>query len=188
MPRTDTPAASTMCGFSPTARRRRPKRVRYSSHHTSRHQRAGEVDRARCAKQTFAQHARPARAHASTRLCGPGNRPAAARSEDKAGVLPALREPGDAQHHRHARGNDVDGHTRDHLVAGVAHAGQAMQPGQRHRNAKGSSQRHRRSNRMAAPAAPAAKAANSILPSKPDVHHARALGKEPGQARTESAA
>ena len=32
---TDTPAASTIAGFSPAARSRRPKRVRYSSHHTA---------------------------------------------------------------------------------------------------------------------------------------------------------
>ena len=31
---TDTPAASTIAGFSPTARKRKPKRLRQSNHHT----------------------------------------------------------------------------------------------------------------------------------------------------------
>ena len=117
-----------MCGFSPTARRRRPKRVRYSSHQTAGTSASAQYTStlwpSRPSPTIGPQAARAARRrHSACRRTVVGHRRR----------LPALLEPGDAQHHRQARRDDVERHARHHLVAAVADAGEAVQPRQRDR-------------------------------------------------------
>ena len=94
--------------------------------------------------------------------------------------LPALVEPGDAEHHGEAGGDDVDGHARDDLVAAVADAREAVQPRQ------GDADRHRQQQRDPDRAEGRAgsrrcERGEEHLAFEADVDHARALRQHAGQ-------
>ena len=94
--------------------------------------------------------------------------------------LSALSEPGNAQHHGKARRNDVDSHARDHLVAGVAHTRQAVQPRQHDGHAHRSHQCQRRGARRRTRRA-GGKGGKQHLALQTNVDHAGTLRQQTGQ-------